>query len=112
MLAGLVTAAAVCQAAAQLRIIPYATGFVQPVNFVQDPSDPTVQVVVEQRGLVWALKNGVTQATPFIDLTTQTAASGERGLLGLAFAPDYATSGRVFVNFTSLPTPPGRRVTP
>jgi glucose/arabinose dehydrogenase len=44
---------------------------------------------------------GQVQPTDFLDLRAAIAFGGERGLLGLAFAPDYATSGRFFVNFTN-----------
>ena len=40
-------------------------------------------------------------ATDFLDLRSRISSGGERGLLGLAFAPDYASSGRFFVNFTN-----------
>jgi glucose/arabinose dehydrogenase len=39
-------------------------------------------------------------ATPFLDMSSLTSAGGERGLLGLAFHPDYANNGRIFVNYT------------
>ena len=47
------------------------------------------------------IQNGVLLAQDFLDLTTVVLSGGEQGLLGLAFAPDYATSRRVFVNFTN-----------
>ena len=87
---------------AQLQADLVVTGLTQPVAFVQDPSDPTVQVIVQQDGRVRALKNGVLQATDYLDLRSVVLNSGEQGLLGLAFAPNYATSGRVFVNFINL----------
>ena len=43
---------------AQLRTVPYVTGLSSPVGMVQDPSDPTVQYVVEQGGLVRVIQNG------------------------------------------------------
>jgi hypothetical protein len=39
-------------------------------------------------------------STPFLDISSLTSAGGERGLLGLAFHPDYASNGRIFVNYT------------
>jgi len=89
-------------AAAQIRAELVASGFSQPVAFVQDPSDPAVQVVVEQGGRIRALRNGVVESADFLDLRSVVRNSGEQGLLGLAFAPDYAVSGRVFVNFSNL----------
>jgi glucose/arabinose dehydrogenase len=89
-------------AAAQLRAEPVASGFTQPVAFVQDPSDPTVQVVVQQDGRIRVLKDGLLQAADYLDLHAVVLNSGEQGLLGFAFAPNYASSGRVFVNFINL----------
>ena len=86
---------------AQLRAELIASGLVLPVGFAQDPSQPNVQVVLQQGGRVRVLQNGVLLAQDYLDLTSQIASGGERGLLGLAFAPDYATSGRVYVNFTN-----------
>jgi glucose/arabinose dehydrogenase len=91
------------QAEAQLRAAVYASGFNQPVAFVQDPSDSTIQYVVEQRGRIRVIRSGDVQSTPFLDLTSVVLAGGERGLLGLAFPRDYATSGRFYVNFTRSP---------
>ena len=96
------TLLAAAAAAAQLRAEPVATGFSQPVAFVADPSDATRFVVVQQDGRVRVLKDGVVQPVDYLDLRTVVRNSGEQGLLGLAFAPDYATSGRVFVNFVDL----------
>ena len=87
-------------ALAQLRADLFTGGFSQPVAFVQDPSQANVQVVVEQGGRVRVIQNGVLLAQDFLDLTTSFS-GGEQGLLGLAFAPDYATSRRVYVNFTN-----------
>ena len=88
-------------ALAQLRADLFTAGFSQPVAFVQDPSQANVQVVVEQGGRVRVIQNGVLLAQDFLDLTTVVLSGGEQGLLGLAFAPDYATSRRVYVNFTN-----------
>ncbi|HUF47601.1 MAG TPA: PQQ-dependent sugar dehydrogenase [Vicinamibacterales bacterium] len=89
-------------ASAQLRSEVFAGGFTQPVAFVQDPSDPSVQVIVQQDGRIRAVRDGVVQSTDFLDLRSVVRNSGEQGLLGLAFAPDYAASGRVYVNFSDL----------
>ncbi len=98
-LAALLTTAAA--AVAQIHATLVAQGFSQPIAFVQDPTMANVQYVVEQGGHIAVLVNGVRQAQDFLDLSGEIDASGERGLLGMAFAPDYATSGRLFVNFTN-----------
>ena len=100
--AGLVLFAS-AQAAAQLPSIQSATyvgGLSSPVGMVQDPSDPTVQYVVQQGGLIRVIRNGALQGTNFLNLTSAIAGGGERGLLGLAFPSDYARTGRFYVNFT------------
>src|SRR5215208_617087 len=90
-----------CSAAAQLRAVPYVSGLSFPLAFVQDPGDVTIQYVVQQGGRIRLIRNGVLQTAPFLDLTSSISSGGERGLLGIALPPDYATSGRFFVNFTN-----------
>src|SRR6185503_17763613 len=77
-------------------------GLTLPVDFVQDPADDARQFVVEQQGRIRVVYNGTLLPTPFLNLSASISCCGERGLLGLAFAPDYATSRRVFVSFTNL----------
>jgi len=55
--------------------------------------------VCEQSGKLRVIKNGALLASPF--LTVPTNADGERGLLGVAFHPNFATNGFVFVYYTS-----------
>ncbi len=90
----------VSDAAAQLRAAVYVGGLASPVGFVQDPSDPSVQYVVEQGGAIVVIKDGVKLNTPFLDLSDRIITGGERGLVGLAFPPDYGASGRFYVYFT------------
>ena len=85
---------------AQLHAVPYVSGLSAPVEFVQDPSSPSVQFVVEQAGRIRVIQNGTLLPTPFLDVSAVISFGGEQGLLGLAFSPDYAVSGRFFVNFT------------
>src|SRR5437868_6574439 len=86
-------------ALAQIRSSVYVSGLNQPVEFVLDPTDPSVQYVVEQVGRVKIIRSGALQSTPFVDLSASIACCGEQGLFGMAFAPDYATSRRVFFYF-------------
>jgi glucose/arabinose dehydrogenase len=89
-----------CSIAAQIRTDVFASGFQSPLAFVQDPTDTNVFFVVEQAGRIRTLRNRNIEATDFLDLRSVVSSGGERGLLGLAFAPDYPASGRFFVNFT------------
>ncbi|HUU35131.1 MAG TPA: PQQ-dependent sugar dehydrogenase, partial [Vicinamibacterales bacterium] len=78
-----------------------AGGFNRPNGVVLDPVMSGAVYVVDQRGVVRAFLNGAERPTPFLDLHTVISTGGEQGLLGMAFPPDAATSGRVFVNFTN-----------
>ena len=80
----------------------HASGFSQPVAFVQDPTDSAVQFVVQQQGRIRVVRNGNVEAVDFLNLTPSVLSGGERGLLGMAFPPDAATTGRFFVNFTNV----------
>jgi glucose/arabinose dehydrogenase len=89
-------------AVAQIQTAIVAAGLTQPVAFVQNPADPTMQLIVQQDGRIRVLKDGALQGADYLDLRSVVRNSGEQGLLGLAFAPDHATSGRVFVNFVNV----------
>jgi len=88
-------------ARAQLQLVPYVSGLSLPVGFVQDPSNPSIQYVIEQGGRIRTVVNGTLLATPFLDVSSLISCCGEQGLLGLAFPPDYATSGRFYINYTN-----------
>jgi glucose/arabinose dehydrogenase len=88
-------------AVTDVRLVTYATGFTNPVAFVQDPADSRVQFVVEQAGRIRVVVAGQVQSTDFLDLSGAIRSGGEQGLLGLAFPPDGASSGRFYVNFTN-----------
>jgi glucose/arabinose dehydrogenase len=105
LIASVMLAGAAGPALAQLTLVPYASGFDKPVGMVQDPVDPTVQYVVEQKGVIRVVRNGTVLPDNFLDISGASGpvrfADDERGLLGLAFAPDYAVSGRVYIYYTS-----------
>src|SRR5262245_19079838 len=54
--------------------------------------------VAQQAGGLWVIENGTLLTTPFVSLTVDS--SGERGLLGVAFDPNFATSPFVYVYYT------------
>src|SRR5438445_1969034 len=57
--------------------------------------------LVQQTGQIRILRNGQLLDTPFLDISAAISSGGERGLLGLAFAPDYASSGRFYIYYTA-----------
>ena len=59
--------------------------------------------IVQQTGQVLIHEAGTLLPTPFLDLSSKVLSSGERGLLGLAFPPDYENRGYFFVNYTRSP---------
>jgi len=86
---------------AQMRSQVVATGLTNPVAFVMDPADHSTFYVVEQRGTIRTIRNNVVSTILFLDLRSSVSSGGERGLLGLAFPQDAATSRRFYVNFTN-----------
>jgi glucose/arabinose dehydrogenase len=101
LLAALVLAAAVAQAApppVSLRLV--AGGFEQPLGITHAGDDSGRLFVVEKTGRVRILRGGTIAPQPFLDVSGRISASGERGLLGLAFHPRYATNRRFFVFYT------------
>jgi glucose/arabinose dehydrogenase len=74
--------------------------FSSPVYVTAPRGDRSRLFVVEQRGRVRVLVNGREQGQPFLDISSIVQAGGERGLLSMAFAPNYARSGRFYVYFT------------
>ena len=79
------------------------TGFASPVFVTALPDSSGRVLVVERAGRIRILNpaTGAIAATPFLDITGQVSTDGERGLLSIALAPDYATSGRAYVYLTA-----------
>jgi hypothetical protein len=87
--------------AGQLSSTTYVSSLSGPLAFVQDPSNASLQYVVEKGGIIRVVQNGSLLPTPFVNLSTAISADGERGLLGLAFPANYGTTGRFYVFFTN-----------
>jgi hypothetical protein len=82
------------------ELLPIGT-FTSPMYITAPRGDGERLFVVEQRGTIRVVKDGLPLGTPFLDLSGPVLSGGERGLLSLAFAPDYATSGRFYVFYTA-----------
>lgn len=77
-----------------------ASGFNRPVDLTH-AGDARI-FVVEQRGMIWVLEEGIVLNTPFLDIQDRVNDSAnEQGLLGLVFHPEYSETGTFFVNYTS-----------
>lgn len=75
--------------------------FREPVYVAAAPGFPRLLFVVEQAGRIEVLRGGRRLRRPFLDISSLTRAEGERGLLSVAFPPDYARSRRFYVYFTA-----------
>ena len=94
--------------ARNIRLTTVASGFERPL-YVTHAGDGSGRLfVVEQGGKIWIARAGAKSALPFLDvshLISPVALTGEyteRGLLGLAFHPDYKNNGLLFINYTDL----------
>jgi glucose/arabinose dehydrogenase len=74
--------------------------FDSPVYVSGAPGFPKLLFVVEQEGKVVVLRGGHRQRRPFLDIHDLISAGGERGLLSIAFPPDYKSSGRFYAYYT------------
>lgn len=77
-----------------------ANGFDAPIFVTAPPGDDRL-FIVDQPGRIWVLDDGAIAQQPFLDVSDLIRSGGERGLLGLAFHPDYADNGRFFVDYTN-----------
>ena len=83
-----------------LVTVEQATGLTLPVAIAHAGDGSGRLFIVQQTGEIVIWDGQQVLPTPFLDLSAVVACCGERGLLGLAFHPDYATNGRFFVNYT------------
>jgi glucose/arabinose dehydrogenase len=77
-----------------------ADGFSQPVHLAAPPNDLGRLFIVEQAGTIRILKGGKPLVRPFLDIRDRVRSGGERGLLSVAFHPDYGSTRRFFVYYT------------
>ena len=77
-----------------------ARGFTAPTAVTAPRSEPGKVYVVEQAGVIKVVENGRTRAQPFLDIRSLVASGGERGLLSVAFHPNYAKNRRFYVDYT------------
>ena len=91
------------QAVSGLTVTRVASGLSQPIYVTAPPGDTSRLFIVQQSGqvLILNLATETMNATPFLNIQTRLVAGGERGLLGIAFDPNYATNGKFYVNYTA-----------
>jgi glucose/arabinose dehydrogenase len=88
-----------------------AEGFNSPLYATNAADGSNRLFVVDQMGLIYVIKDNELLSEPFLDITNKIVdldvTYDERGLLGLAFHPDYKTNGRFFVYYSSPKTGAG-----
>src|SRR5450759_2477538 len=84
--------------AVSISLSPIASGFTSAIGVSSAPGDSRL-FVIQQTGQVLIVSGGKKVGT-FLDISTRMSCCGERGLLGLAFHPNYAGNGRFFVRYT------------
>lgn len=83
-----------------IGLTSFATGFTDPVE-IANAGDSRL-FIVEQGGTIKIVSaTGTVTSTPFLNISSLISSGGERGLLGLAFHPNYATNGYFYVNYTN-----------
>ena len=108
ILLSLALVAAASASAQTAAVDAFGVDVFAPVDLVMAPGQPD-RVYIAEQGVVGpgfaprvrTLVPGDAAATTFVDLGSGVLAGGEAGLLGLAFHPDYAANGRLFVSYTA-----------
>lgn len=81
--------------------------FTYPMGMMQAPGDNSRWFLLEREGIVRVFANDplVSTSSAFIDIHSQVDQAGEGGLLGMAFHPDFAKNGQVFLSYTRTGAP-------
>lgn len=85
----------------QLALQSVASGLAQPL-YLTAPAGDSRLFIVERPGRIRIVANGALLPTPFLDISSKTSTTGERGLLSVAFHPQYAQNGSFFIYYTDL----------
>ena len=84
-----------------LVVAPIASGLIGPVGVTNAGDGSNRLFVSQQAGQIRVIDlDGRLRPEPFVDLSGRIKAGGEQGLLGLAFHPNFAATGRLFVDYT------------
>ncbi|MFL5645939.1 MAG: PQQ-dependent sugar dehydrogenase [Chloroflexota bacterium] len=87
-------------AAFGITLSPVASGLASPTQITNAHDGTNRLFVVEQRGTIRVIQNGVLQPGYFLDIRSKVEDGGERGLLGLAFHPQFASNHYLYVFYT------------
>jgi glucose/arabinose dehydrogenase len=85
----------------RIRLQEVIAGLTAPVYLTHAGDGSGRLFIVEQAGVIRILVSGVLLPTPFLDLRDRVTSGGEKGLLSVAFHPNYDVNGQFFVNYTT-----------
>lgn len=92
---------------ASITLTLVANGYTRPLLVTNAGDGSNRLFVVEQTGVIWIIEDGTPLETPFLDVSDLISPDAlnlrgysERGLLGLAFHPDYEENGQFYINYT------------
>src|SRR4029077_14918618 len=86
-----------------LRLQPISTSLSSPVFMTAPPNDSTRLFIVQQGGLIriFDVVGGSLLTDPFLNVSSLLSTGGERGLLGMAFDPQYAVNRQFYIFYTN-----------
>lgn len=87
----------------QVELEPVLSGLISPIYVTGALDGSNRLFIVEQGGRIKVLQPGATTPAVFLDISARVLSGGERGLLGLAFHPDFRNNRRFFVDYTRQP---------
>lgn len=90
---------------AQAASLQSIGNFSEPTFVTSDPSNPNRLFVVQRKGKIMQVENGTVSEFANLEPQVSSPLAGEQGLLSIALAPDFATSGRLFAFFTGREAP-------
>jgi glucose/arabinose dehydrogenase len=95
-----ILAAPPADAATQYKLKRKISGLDEPVHMVPAPDDNQRYFIVLKRGEIDIVDSWKLKSTPFLDISSNVSEDGERGLLSMAFDPDYLSNRRFYVYYT------------
>ncbi|MCA1638888.1 MAG: PQQ-dependent sugar dehydrogenase, partial [Acidobacteria bacterium] len=84
------------------RLQPFLSGLSSPLLTTNARDGSKRLFVVQQGGIIKVVQPSSNVATDFLNITPKVLCCGERGLLGLAFHPQFTSNGYFFVNYTRI----------
>src|SRR6476646_4125230 len=82
----------------KIKLVQFSSGYIAPID-IENCGDSRLFIVEQAGKIIIADSGGNRMQKPFLDITGRILAGGERGLLGLAFDPGYASNGFFYVNY-------------